>query len=134
MKFQVKADRTSRVNTGGRIGARQDFHEKLVGLEALALKRAPWNINAIDENNIFGVGKTNDTTYGLKRRAGTPEPGQGDMVLSLWKNTQVKVPVNNKFTKFDITPDITRVMTTGTCYGCTAVVMVSLLQYTNPSF
>jgi hypothetical protein len=102
------------------------------------LKRAPWNIDVIDENIIVNAGETNDTHDGLMRRVDlrpiTPEPGQGDMVLSLWKNCQSKVPVNNKFVKFDITPDKTVVMTTDTCYGCTAVVMVSLLCPTSPSF
>ncbi|KAE8441022.1 hypothetical protein EG329_006086 [Mollisiaceae sp. DMI_Dod_QoI] len=108
-----------------RVVVKFDIHDEVLRLEALALTRLPWNVNAIDGPKNVAFLKGNDTFHDLKRRDDDREPGQGDMVLSLWKNTQFKVPVNNFFVKFDITPDKTVVMTTATCYGCTAVVMCS---------
>lgn len=101
-----------------RIGARQDLHNELLRPEALALTRLPWNIKVPHGLEAFAVVHTNDTTNGLGKRVDTPEKqlGQGDMVLSLWKHTQFKVPVNNFFVKFGITPDKTVVMTTESCY------------------
>ncbi|KAE9370234.1 hypothetical protein N431DRAFT_468301 [Stipitochalara longipes BDJ] len=120
---KFRTDGALRVDS--RISTHQHIHDELLRLEALALTRLPWYINTTDERALLGVGPSSGISSGLKRRTATPEPDQGDMTLSLWRNSQFKVPVNNMFVEFDITSDKTVVMTSSTCYGCTAVVMCS---------
>lgn len=47
------------------------------------------------------------------------------VVLSLWRDAAKKVPVNNKFVETTLDPSKNTVITTGTCYGCTAVALCS---------
>ncbi|KUJ10849.1 uncharacterized protein LY89DRAFT_674960 [Mollisia scopiformis] len=112
--------------TNNRVGARQEFHNELVRLEELARTRLPWNLNDADHLERLKL----RTANGLKVRDDDEPPfeltgDQTSMVLNLWENTRFKVPVNNMFVKYDITTDNSIVMTTYSCYGCTAVVMCS---------
>lgn len=51
--------------------------------------------------------------------------GIPSIVLSLWKQAARKAPVNNKFIETALDPSKSTIITTGTCYGCTAVAMCS---------
>lgn len=55
----------------------------------------------------------------------TEDVGIPGLVLELWRHADKKVPVNNKFVKTTLNPTKNIVLTTGACYGCTAVALCS---------